>query len=78
MADHLANEGVNLIMGYLDRALETSPSDILIVDCHTLAQGDLVSLDGTWQARNLDLFVSTLIGFMLWWTNVTLCIYDFN
>ena len=47
VADHLANEGVNLIMGYLDRALETSPSDILIVDCHTLAQGDLVSLDGT-------------------------------
>jgi hypothetical protein len=47
VVDHLANEGVNLIMGDLDRALETSLSDILIVDCHALAQGDLVSIDGT-------------------------------
>lgn len=37
VADHLANEGVKLIMGDHDRAWETSPTDILTADCHKIS-----------------------------------------
>jgi hypothetical protein len=53
VVDHLANEGVNLIMGDLAMAWETSLTDILIVDCHILAQQDLVSPDGVLSSENV-------------------------